>query len=259
MSQIVHLVKFKPLDNAKPVAQRRRQQTRTGGCAHEGKRWQIELDRTRSGTFADHNIELIVLHRWIEHFLYKGTEPVDLIDEQHITRLEVGHKRSDIAGLFQYRSASGLERNTHLVRNDAGQSGLTQTRRPKNECVIQRLAAPTRRGQKNIHLLAYGSLTQILGQRFGSDRAVNLLVGAGPALGGDETVGFNSHQRSCSLSALTRSRSPQRSTDQFLTRIDIVIINGSHPARGFGKLVTQRHQRLFCLAAIVRWRSNHGC
>src|SRR2546430_10760890 len=48
--------------------------------------------------------ELIVLHRRVQHLLDHRGEPMDLIDEQHIARLQVGEDRRQIAGPLEHRS-----------------------------------------------------------------------------------------------------------------------------------------------------------
>ena len=57
----------------------------------------VESDRLCAGTLADHEIELKVFHRRIEHLLDRPREAVDLVDEQHVAVLEVRQDRGEIA------------------------------------------------------------------------------------------------------------------------------------------------------------------
>jgi hypothetical protein len=88
--QLLGRIELQPLDDAEAVAQRRGQQAGAGGGADQGERRQVELDRTRGGAFADHDVDLIVLHRRIEDLLDHRRQAVDLVHEQHVVRLQVG-------------------------------------------------------------------------------------------------------------------------------------------------------------------------
>ena len=46
-----------------------------------------------------------ILQRRIEHLLHHRVQPVDLVDEQHVARLEIGQDRGEIARLGQHRAA----------------------------------------------------------------------------------------------------------------------------------------------------------
>ena len=88
--QLGHLVELQPGHDAEPVAQGRGQEARPGGGADQGERRQVEPDRARRRALADHQVELVVLHRRIEDLLHRRLQPVDLVDEQHVARLQVG-------------------------------------------------------------------------------------------------------------------------------------------------------------------------
>ena len=49
------------------------------------------------GPLADHDVELEVLHRRVEDFLDDRAQAVDLVDEQHVVRLQVGEQRREVA------------------------------------------------------------------------------------------------------------------------------------------------------------------
>ena len=55
-----------------------------GGRADEGERRQLQRDRRRPGTLADHDVDPEVLHRDVEHLLGRPGHPVDLVDEEHL-------------------------------------------------------------------------------------------------------------------------------------------------------------------------------
>jgi hypothetical protein len=50
-------------------------------------------------SLADHDVKLIVLHRRVEDLLHHGAQPVDLVDEEDVPRLQVGQEGGQVAGL----------------------------------------------------------------------------------------------------------------------------------------------------------------
>ena len=57
-----------------------------------------------AGPGADDEIELEILHGRIENFLDRRVEAMDLVDEQHVARLEIGQLRGEVAGLGDDRA-----------------------------------------------------------------------------------------------------------------------------------------------------------
>ena len=57
----------------------------------------FELDGARRRPLADHDVELKVLHRRVEHLLDDRAQAMDLVDEQHVARLQVGEQRREVA------------------------------------------------------------------------------------------------------------------------------------------------------------------
>src|SRR3546814_3265869 len=87
---VLDRIKFQSLDNAETVTQRRGQAAGACGRTNQRERRQIEPDRARSRTFADHDVELVVLHRRVQHFLDDRTQAMNFIDgrsEEHTTEL----------------------------------------------------------------------------------------------------------------------------------------------------------------------------
>ena len=56
-----------------------------------------------TGPFADHDVELEVLHRGIKNLLDHAREAMDLVDEQHVALFEVRDDRRKIAGALDRR------------------------------------------------------------------------------------------------------------------------------------------------------------
>ena len=138
-------IEIEPHRNAEAVAQRIGQQA-SASCRADQREWrQIDLHRTRRGTFADDEIELEILHRRIEDFLDRRIEPVNLVDEQHVARLEIGEQCRKVAGLRDHRPGCGAEVHAQFARDDLRQRGLAEARRADEQHVIERFLARARR------------------------------------------------------------------------------------------------------------------
>ena len=87
-AELRRLVELEPEGHAEAVAQRRRQQAGARRRADERERRQVERQRARGGALADDDVEPEVLERRVEDLLDGAVEPVDLVDEEHVARLE---------------------------------------------------------------------------------------------------------------------------------------------------------------------------
>ena len=109
-------VELEALHDAEAVAQRRGEQARARRGAHQGEGRQIQLDGARRRPLADHDVELIVLHRRIEHFLHHRRQTMDLVDEQHVARLQVGEQGRQVAGPLEHRPGGLAQVHAQFVR-----------------------------------------------------------------------------------------------------------------------------------------------
>ena len=107
LCQLLGGVELEAGDDAEAVAQRIGQHAGAGGRADQRERRQVELDRARRRAFADHDVDLEILQRRVEDFLDDRAEAVDLVDEQHVVRFEVGQDGGQVAGALEHR-AGGL-------------------------------------------------------------------------------------------------------------------------------------------------------
>ena len=169
-------IELEALHDAEAIAQRRGQQARARGRADQRERLQRELDRTRRRPFADHDVELEVLHRRIQHFLDHGREPMDLVDEQHVARLQVGQQRGEIAGPFEHRARGLAQVHAQLAGEDVGERGLAEAGRAEDQRVIQRLAALDRRLHEDLHLRLDLFLADVVGEPLRADGAIDGLL-----------------------------------------------------------------------------------
>ena len=105
------------------------------------------------GPLADHDVELEVLHRGIEHLFDRPRETVDLVDEQHVAVVEVGEDGGEITGPLERGPARDAEAHSHLGRDDPRQGGLAETGRTREEEVVDGLAAPARGSEQDLEVL----------------------------------------------------------------------------------------------------------
>ena len=134
-----------------------------------------------AGPFADHDVELVVLHRRIEHFFDHGLRAVNLVDEQHVARLQVGQQRGEIAGTLEHRARGLAQVHAELAGEDVGERGLAQSGRPEDQRVIQRLAALDRGLHEDLELRLDLLLADVVREPLRADGAIDgLFLGGGP-------------------------------------------------------------------------------
>src|SRR5579884_2459809 len=97
--ELLDRVEVEPYGYSEAVAQRRREQPLPGSRADQREARQLDPYRAGRWPFADHQVERPVLHRRIEHFLDRGIEAMDLVDEQDVAVLQIGQQRGEIARL----------------------------------------------------------------------------------------------------------------------------------------------------------------
>ena len=185
-------VEGQPHGDAETVAQGGGEQPLPRGRADQREARQIDPHATGRRALADHQIERAVLHRRVEHFLDRGLEPVDLVDEQHVAVLEIGEEGCEIARLGDDRAGGGAEAHAHLPRDDLRQRRLAKPGRAEEQHVIERLAARLGSGNEHAKILARRLLPDEIVEALGAQRGVDVL---GLARGGDEGGRCRSLQR----------------------------------------------------------------
>ncbi len=128
------------------------------------------LHRPRRRAFADHQIELKILHRRIEDFFDGRVQPVNFVDEEHVALFEIGQKRREIAGLRDHRARCRAEADAKFLGHDLRQRRLAEPRRPGKKHVIERIAASARRLNEDAEIGARLLLADELVERLRADR-----------------------------------------------------------------------------------------
>jgi hypothetical protein len=177
--QFLGRIELQALDDAEAVAQWAGQQAGAGGGADQRERRQVELDRARRRALADHDVDLEIFHRRVQHFLDDRRQPVDLVDEQHVVRLQVGQQRGQVAGALDHRAGGLAQVDAHLGGDDMGQRGLAQAGRAEDQHVVERLLALARGLDVDLQLFADGFLAQVFVQALGTDAGLDRFVFAG--------------------------------------------------------------------------------
>ena len=116
-----------------------------GACScrgtDQGEPGQGKLNASGVRTLIDDDVELVVLHGRIEVFLDGRVEAMDLVDEEHVSPLEIRQDTGEVAGLFDLRTAGAMDVRIHGTGNDVGESGLSETGRAAEEIVIEDITA----------------------------------------------------------------------------------------------------------------------
>ena len=139
--QIVYREEVQMVEDPKTFAQRGRQQPRPRRRADHGKRPELVSQGAGVRTLFDHEVDAEVLHRRIQELLNSPRQPMDLIDEQHVTGLQVGQDAHQVAAALQRRPGGCDDIRAHLVSDHVRQRRLAQPGRPVQQDVVERLAA----------------------------------------------------------------------------------------------------------------------
>src|SRR5262245_40963670 len=138
--EVLDRVEIEPDHIAEARQQRRCEEPGPRRRAHQGEGLERELDGRRVGAVAGHDVDLERLDRGVEALLDGGGEPVDLVDEQDIVRLELGEEPSEGALVLDRRPARRVQGDAHLLREDVGQRRLPKAGRAAKEDMVERLA-----------------------------------------------------------------------------------------------------------------------
>lgn len=121
---------------------------------------------------------------------------MDLVDEQHVIRFEIGEEGSEVARAFQHRPRGLSQINAHFPRDDVRECRLAETRRPEQQYMIERFRTALGRLDENLELAAHLFLADVFVELARSQRALEGFFvrrdgrGRDDALSG-EFVGFD--------------------------------------------------------------------
>src|SRR2546425_9982201 len=129
------------VEDPKTFAERGREQPRPRRRADHGKRPELVSKGAGVRTLFDHEVDAEVLHRRIQELLNSPRQPMDLIDEQYVTGLQVGQDAHQVAAALQRRPGGRDDVRAHLVSDHVRQRRLAQPGGPVQQDVVARLGA----------------------------------------------------------------------------------------------------------------------
>ena len=139
--------------DAKSCTQGCCEQSAACGGTNEGEWRQGELHRACTGALVNHDVDAVVLHCRVEVFLHDGAQAVNLVDEEHIVLLERGEQSRQVARLVEHGPAGHFKSHSHLVGNNARQSGLSQSWRSIEQRVVECLASLSCSSDKDLEIV----------------------------------------------------------------------------------------------------------
>ncbi len=148
--EVFHRIEREPFDHAEPRPHRRGEEPEAGRRADQREAFHRHRQRLRVRSVAEPDVDAEVLHRRVEEFLELRPEAVDLVDEQHVAGAEAGEQADEVAGPLQHRTRGGAALDAHLARDQHRQRGLAEARGAEEEDVVERLAAPTCRVDRDL-------------------------------------------------------------------------------------------------------------
>src|SRR5215212_4891063 len=163
-------------DDAEAAAQRGGDESGPRRRADEREFREFELDGARGRALPDHYVELVVLHRGVEHFLYLRLEPVNLVDEEDFPLLKIRQDGREVAAALDCGGAHTLQGRVHLRRDDLRERRLAEARRAEEEHVVERLAPRLGRAQEDFEVRRYLRLPDVLFERARAQTGFDELV-----------------------------------------------------------------------------------
>ena len=183
MRELLRGVVVQTIRDAEAVAQGPREEAGARGRADEREVGHVEPDGARGRPLADDDVEEEVLHRRVEHLLDLVVETMDLVHEEDVVLAQVGEDGREVAGALDGRPGGGVQLGAHLVRDDARERGLAQTRRTRKDHVVERLVAVAGGLDEHAQVLADALLAAVVVECLGAKRAVDLEVVCGELAG----------------------------------------------------------------------------
>src|SRR5882724_3447189 len=117
--------------NSKAVAERCREQAGAGCRADQRESFQAYLLSAGNHSLPDHEVKLIVLHRGVKLLFNRRVETMYLVDEKHITFLQISQLANQITRYFNRRASSRMQHGAHFVRDNIRQGGFTKSGRTR--------------------------------------------------------------------------------------------------------------------------------
>ncbi len=141
----------------------------------ERERRQVDRERARSRPLPEHDVEPEILECRVQDLLGRAVETVDLVDEEHVTRLDRREDGRDVL-LLERRPGDGAEADSELLADDLREGRLAEARWPGEEHVVERLVASLGGVEGDPELFLDALLADEIVEPARAQRALDLLV-----------------------------------------------------------------------------------
>ena len=163
--EVVVAVVLEVVGDAEAAAQRLGEKAGTRRGADERERLERDRDHARVHAAVEREVDAAVLHRGIDELLDRRGQPVDLVDEQHITRLHLGERAHEVARLGERGAAGDMGARAHLGRDHMRDGGLTEAGWAVQQHMLHRIAAEPRRLERDGEALDEVALAHVVAER----------------------------------------------------------------------------------------------
>src|SRR5262249_13230895 len=138
-------------------------------------RRQVECERPRGRPLSHDDVEPEVLEGRIEDLLRGAAEPVDLVDEDDVTRLD---RREDRGHVLPLEGGAGdrADAGAGLLADDVRKARLAETRGADQKDVVERVTSSLRGIERDRKLLLDTGLADEVVQPAGPKALLDLLV-----------------------------------------------------------------------------------
>ena len=173
-------VELESVHGAEAIPERVGNGSETSRRADQREFGKIELNGARRRTLADNDVEFVVLHRRVEHFFDEFVETMDFVDEEYVAVFEIGEDRAQVADALDRGATRHLHADAHFFGDDVGECRLAQARRTIEKHVLYRVAALSRRFDKNAEIPLDFLLPDIFAEPLRAERRIECgIVGRG--------------------------------------------------------------------------------
>ena len=148
-----------------------------GRGAYQGEPLQPVPVRPGMDAPVEYEVHREVFHGRVEELLHDLRYPVYLVDKEDVALLHVGEEAHQVPALLEGRPRRGDDLRVHLVRDDVGERGLSEARRPVQKDMLQRLPPLERRLYRYPQGLDGFVLPDVFGQRLRPQVEEVLFVG----------------------------------------------------------------------------------
>ena len=166
-AEVLHRVEVEVMEDPEALAQRRAEHAGPGGGADQGEGPERDTHGAGVEPLVDHEVDREILHRRVEQLLHRAGQAVDLVDEQHVVLAEIGEDAHQVGAALEGRARGDRDGRAHLVGHDGGERRLAESGGPRQQDVVEGLAALAGRLHRHAQALHGRLLAHVLVERCG--------------------------------------------------------------------------------------------